>query len=624
MRDLDTAGRAVVDNPPLPPTPVARIESSARRRRRLRVSIVGALATVVVVAAAALGIGISLETSPEHVTVGPHDQAAVTDPQMRAHLGLDVPTSWVPVDYGDARLFVPADWKVTAGGCPGSAPAWVEVGGPYKQTCTGTPSTFIDISSFTGPHEATPARVVHGYSLYAVAGNPDTFVVPALHATIDARGPLRDEALATLAPSSRLIALTYHGPVPNGWNEVGYAGITVSYPPAWPQQAVASCGGVPPAQVTLIDVTGPGCGTGGQPETGPTRDGLRIGRAQPWFPNTEPKQTRITNGNAGMLLQPGDGDQSLVVVVQLNETHGVPVEIGLGIDGRVAAAILASIRIDGAVSTTTTQPPSAADRPIAGVWQPTSITGYHGPLTSPPLPEAPRLELGGDDRWKASDGCNQLSGTYRVEKDHSFAITGTARTAVACAPAKPSTTAVPVVPTYTVLHAAVHLDIVGDHLTFTDSAGRILATYTAVDIPKPNNSVCTAEPRMAREIVAAPKATRLRAPRTYTSGQVHLDPPVASDKPKVSAAAIWPQSTVGDAKQSTFEIVLARYSYLTVSSNVLAWVVIGHHVPVVSGGPALAIGTGTTKPSGPTCGEELDVFDATTGKGIAIMSFGSG
>ncbi|MDP9335299.1 MAG: hypothetical protein M3Q30_18615, partial [Actinomycetota bacterium] len=70
------------------------------------------------------------------------------------------------------------------------------------------------------------------------------------------------------------------------------------------------------------------------------------------------------------------------------------------------------------------------------------------------------------------------------------------------------------------------------------------------------------------------------------------------------------------------EIVLARYSYLTVSSNVLAWVVIGHHVPVLSDGPA--IGTGTTKPSGPTCGEELDVFDATTGKGIAIMSFGSG
>ena len=211
MRDLDTAGRAVVDNPPLPPTPVARIESRARRRRRLRVSIVGTFATVVVVAAAAaaVGIGISLQTSSEHVTVGPQDQAAVTDPQMRAHLGLDVPTSWVPVDFGDARLFVPADWVVTAGGCPGSAPAWVEVGGPYKQACNGGPSTFIDISSFTGPHEATPARVVHGYSLYGVAGNPHTFVVPALHATIDAEGPLRDEALATLAASSRLIALTY-------------------------------------------------------------------------------------------------------------------------------------------------------------------------------------------------------------------------------------------------------------------------------------------------------------------------------------------------------------------------------------------------------------------------------
>ncbi len=491
MRDLDSAGRAVGDNPPLPPTPVAWIESSARRRRRRRVSLTGALATVVVLAAAVVGIGISRQTSPKRVTVGPQDQTAVTDPQMRAHLGLDVPTSWVPVDYGNARLFVPADWKVTAGRCPGSAPAWVEVGGPYKQICNGMPTTFIEISGFTEAHEPEAARVVQGYSLYAVAGNPDTFVVPALHVTIDAEGPLRDEALATLAPSSRLIALTYHGPVPSGWNEVGYSGITVSYPADWPQQAVASCGGVPPAQVTLVDVTGPGCGSGGQPETGPTRDGLRMGRAQPWFPNTGSKQTAISNGDARMLLQPGDGDQALVVVVQLNETHGVPVEIGLGIDGRVAAAILASIRIDGRVSTstTTTEAPASTDRAIAGVWQATSIAGYDGPLTSPPLPEPPRLELGGDDHWKGSDGCNELDGTYRVEKDHSFAITGaTTQTAAACVAAKPSTTPVPVVPTYAVLHAAVHLQIVGNQLTFTNSGGRILATYTAVDIPKPKST----------------------------------------------------------------------------------------------------------------------------------------
>ncbi len=232
MRDLDTAGRAVVDHPALPPTPVAHIESSARRRRRRRASIAGVLATVVVVAAVTVGFGISRRTSSAHVELGPQDPAAITDPQMRAHLGLDVPTSWVPVDYGDVRLFVPAEWQVTAGGCPGSAPAWVEVGGPYKHICNRTPSTFIDISSFTGSHETTPARVVHGYHLYAVTGDRATFVVPELHATIEAEGPLRDEALATLAPSSRLIALSYHAPVPSGWNEVGYSGITVSYPPA--------------------------------------------------------------------------------------------------------------------------------------------------------------------------------------------------------------------------------------------------------------------------------------------------------------------------------------------------------------------------------------------------------
>src|SRR5262249_26879657 len=152
----------------------------------------------------------------------------------------------------------------------------------------------------------------------------DVFVVPALHVTIEAYGPLRDEALATLAPSSRLVALTYRGPVPSDWSEVSYAGIAVSTPSDWPQQAIDGCGGVPPAQVTLVDGTAIGCGSGGSQETGPTRDGIRIGRAQPWFPNTEPKQTRITNGNTTMLLQPGDSDEALVVVVQLNETHGVP------------------------------------------------------------------------------------------------------------------------------------------------------------------------------------------------------------------------------------------------------------------------------------------------------------
>jgi heat shock protein HslJ len=626
MRDLQTAGRALVDNPPLPPTPVGHIESSARRRRQRRAGIVGAVATLIVLVAAAAGIEAGRRTSPGRVAVGPHDEPAVTDPQMRAHLGLDVPTSWVPVDYGDARLFVPADWKVTAGGCPGPAPAWVEVGGPYKGICGGsTPSTFLAIWGFTEAHDPAPARVVHGYSLYAASGIPDVFVVPALHVTIAASGPLRDEALATLAPSSRLIALTYRRPVPSDWSAVSYAGIEVSVPSEWTQQARDGCGGVPPAQVTLVDGASLGCSAGGLPATGPTRDGIRIGRAQPWFPNTEPKQTRISNGNAAMLLQPGDSDVALVVVVQLNETHGVPVEMGLGMDGRVAAAILGSVRIDGSVSTTTTaQLPVSTDRPIAGVWQPTSIAGYAGPLTSPPLPEAPRLELGGDDRWKGSDGCNQVSGTYRVEKDHSFAITGaTVQTQVACVPAKPSTGSVPVVPTYAVLRAAAHLEIAGDQLTFTNSAGRVLATYNAVDIPKPPAAVCTAEPHLARDILARPAATRLKAPRTYSDGQIRLDPPAASDAPAVAPSAVWEHSTISAAKQSTFEIVLARYSYLPVSSNVLAWVVIGHHVPVESNGPGPLFVSTTVTQSGPSCGVELDVFDANTGHAIAIQTFGS-
>ena len=211
MRDLETAGNAVAEAPVSPPTPVEVIEARGRHRQRrgARIRVAAALACVMVLAGGAALVGVAVDrhtTKKPTLAIQPRDNAAITAAQMRAHLGVDAPKGWVPVDYGDARVFVPHTWKVVTDLCPGRVAGYVGLGDAFTHGCEGAPPSFVGLSATLPDHSARPTHVVNGYALYA-AGT--SYVVPALQVTIRADGPRTDQVLATLAPSSELVALTY-------------------------------------------------------------------------------------------------------------------------------------------------------------------------------------------------------------------------------------------------------------------------------------------------------------------------------------------------------------------------------------------------------------------------------
>src|ERR1700681_4575334 len=54
------------------------------------------------------------------------------------------------------------------------------------------------------------------------------------------------------------------------------------------------------------------------------------------------------------------------------------------------------------------QPITTAITPplLVGSWRPVSISGYHGPLTDPPLKEVPVLRFNDKGGWTGNDSCN--------------------------------------------------------------------------------------------------------------------------------------------------------------------------------------------------------------------------
>lgn len=264
----------------------------------------------------------------------------ITPTQLAAHLGGGLPHGWTPVDYGDARVWAPPDWAVVFGNCEQRAAGFIETDVSHDHSCQrASPLVTFDALTTLTIH-APPVEKINGYQLFAVA--TDRYAIPDLHVMMTARGSTSQRVLATLGPSSRAVALHYRAaPIANS-RAVTHAGVIVTVPARW---HVIDISGKPIAcpDSRLNATVLVGNGTGGPPGCAadvsfvtPPEGSVQIG-------DSGPLTSVTTIRNPAWFFAPW-ATLVLELSVRVDQHHVVPIQTGLGRDGRVAASIIASIR----------------------------------------------------------------------------------------------------------------------------------------------------------------------------------------------------------------------------------------------------------------------------------------
>jgi hypothetical protein len=156
------------------------------------------------------------------------------------------PSGWVPVAYGNAELFVPANWYVLyeVPPCPKGPVAGEMFVNPKPGIfhCPMIPASGPKTTVSLGPprHSPTPAGQpvnINGFLVYALSsGSQSTYLVPQLHVEISVSGPLGQRVLHTLNLSPRAAALApgVAPVVPSSWQVVSFGGLLFSVPASWP------------------------------------------------------------------------------------------------------------------------------------------------------------------------------------------------------------------------------------------------------------------------------------------------------------------------------------------------------------------------------------------------------
>ena len=340
------------------------------RRRRVGRAVVG-VAAVLVIAVVAVAIA-GAQGSPKRVVVSASSTttalgaARLTAEQLAAHTGAGVPAGWVPVDAGEARVFVPAVWNLSSqGGCFGGAMSGiVSVGVMPMAGCSPAdqypvPENAVAIiPTSVPPPAAEQPTMVHGYRVFLAEKGGllwSVHVVPELGVKIEARGDLQEKILATLAPSARKVALesaedatpagqAYAGDglkmtIPSSW--------TVTLPPGYPCYGFRDYPGAPELERIRPGIAVPSC-----PALFPTAatavgDGMFLFTSAGAFA-PEPGRTPIAvlrHAETTIRVFAGSSyPNTLDLFVQRAGSSTVHVlTLGLGRDGRVAGGVLSSI-----------------------------------------------------------------------------------------------------------------------------------------------------------------------------------------------------------------------------------------------------------------------------------------
>lgn len=310
------------------------------------------------------------------------------------------PSGWVPVDYKNLQLSVPASWAFATAHCPGHAPAgevFLQGIAPTTKPCqvplsSVTVATMQDSATSRLPSHS---EELNGIEVYFAGGKPNssmsiTGLVPNLgvQVTIDAHA-LNTRILHTFSYSPRAVALAGgpRPPVPSSWHSVTFAGLSMSVPADWPVKGEEGWGsptGIP-SDLTFADLatssdtstvdTSPSvildtgvydfyveCGGCVPPTRGASGwdttpiDGLLIdsGNIGPSLDDV-PSRAACLHLN-GLTACPTANDVYgvLVISADFDGSPPIPVEIGLSGDGIVARTILDSIHTSDANPTVTT------------------------------------------------------------------------------------------------------------------------------------------------------------------------------------------------------------------------------------------------------------------------------
>ena len=359
-----------------PQSPEALIEEARQHQRRRRMWF--AMVVALLIAAGVIGFldsggsgggGSRPGSSPSERGRGPGGStAAKTSVKPVVDLAA-TPQGWVPVDYGNAQVSVPANWNISFdGGCPSPADGKVLLGqtGDWAHCspeASQGDSVYIATTSQTRG-TGTPI-VVNGITAYRYEGGEkftdvasSVWLVPSLGVELILTGPLSTKILQTLTDSPRSVALASGSApsVPSSWHRVGFGPLSIAFPATFHETRlnawVNPCN-VPP-NVTM---------------TAPPTVVLDTGAAE------EPSacsftSTRIDTPNDGIFIDPGiygpfeqgstfgrcldingliacptttDIYGMLVLDIGIPGNDPVAVEIGLAGSGEVARTILYSI-----------------------------------------------------------------------------------------------------------------------------------------------------------------------------------------------------------------------------------------------------------------------------------------
>ena len=164
-----------------------------------------------------------------------------------------VPSSWVPVPYGNIQISVPGSWTVASNGeftCEADGGS-VYVG--RSSTSYGAlrcpARTLVSMVPFDSRVKltATTSLEVNGISVQARADNTPTdaaLYVPDLGVTLIAQGPESLRVLKTLtySPLAVVTAAAPSTPAPSSWKLISFGGISVKVPRSWPVGRTTSVG----------------------------------------------------------------------------------------------------------------------------------------------------------------------------------------------------------------------------------------------------------------------------------------------------------------------------------------------------------------------------------------------